>query len=446
MSKAKSKKKTKRKTKQKKFNYRWIWILVGALIVLGIMAGVLVWLIPKVAQTGTVRVGLPQLELQLAKGVTFDDFKEGDKTTKYYDNTLTLTDDSKIKFTDVTLKGRGNTTWGLPKKPMQIKFSHKTPFLGMEKAKKWVLLANYLDASQIRNDTAMYVSRMLDFSPTLGGEFAELTVNGDYQGLYYVTHHVGVSKNEVDLRDEKGVLVEVDNLHKHELKCYASTEGMCLSVKDEVNKDMEAEAMKEFLRDFNTLEAAAKKQDFKTVSSVIDVDSFAKYFLLSEFTVNPDAYTSSWFMYKDGSEDKIHAGPGWDFDLALGNHKWRWNISEDFYSPELDMIREVEAAGGKIVTNGKVIEKEPDQAISKLVYRLVQIPEFRERVKSIFNEQMHGKKDKLLNHMIAQVNDIYGSAMRNQERWNLGDFKKEVKYLMDWTAKRYEHFEEVYGE
>ena len=111
MGKAKSKKKTKRKAKQKKFNYKWIWILIGVLVALGIVAGVLVWLIPKVTQTGTVRVGLPQLELQLAKGVTFDDFKEGDKTTKYYNNTLTLTDASdKIKFVDVTLKGRGNTT------------------------------------------------------------------------------------------------------------------------------------------------------------------------------------------------------------------------------------------------------------------------------------------------------------------------------------------------
>ena len=445
---AKSKKKSNRKAKQKKkFEYKWTLILVSALVVLGVLIGVLVWLMPKTAKTGTTRIGLPQLELQLAKGLAFDDFKEGDKTTKYYDNTLTLTDDSdKIKFVDVTLKGRGNTTWNLPKKPMQIKFSHKTPFLGMEKAKKWVLLANYLDTSQIRNDTAMYVSRMLDFSPTLGGGFAELTVNGDYQGLYYVTHHVGVSKNEVDLRDEKGVLVEVDNLHKHELKCYTSTEGMCLSVKDEVNKDMETEAMKEFLRDFNNLEAATKKQDFETVDSVIDVDSFAKYFLLSEFTVNPDAYTSSWFMYKDGPKDKIHAGPGWDFDLALGNREWHWNINEDFYSPELDMIREIEATGGKIVADGKVIEKEPDQAISKLIYRLMRMPEFRERVKSIFSEKMQGKKGKLLNHMIVQVGDIYGAAMRNQERWGLGDFKKETKYLMGWTAKRYEYFEEVYRE
>ena len=445
---AKSKKKSNRKAKQKKkFEYKWTLILVSALVVLGVLIGVLVWLMPKTAKTGTTRIGLPQLELQLAKGLTFDDFKEGDKTTKYYDNTLTLTDASdKIKFVDVTLKGRGNTTWNLPKKPMQIKFSHKTPFLGMEKAKKWVLLANYLDASQIRNDSAMFVSRMLDFSPTLGGEFAEVTVNGNYQGLYYVTHHVGVNKNEVDLRDEKGVLVEVDNLHKHELKCYTSTEGMCLSVKDEVNKDMETEAMKEFLRDFNNLEAATKKQDFETVDSVIDVDSFAKYFLLSEFTVNPDAYTSSWFMYKDGPKDKIHAGPGWDFDLALGNREWYWNINEDFYSPELDMIREIEATGGKIVADGKVIEKEPDQAISKLIYRLMRMPEFRERVKSIFSEKMQGKKGKLLNHMIVQVGDIYGAAMRNQERWGLGDFKKETKYLMGWTAKRYEHFEEVYGE
>ena len=49
--------------------------------------------------------------------------------------------------TDMSMKGRGNTTWGLPKKPYQIKLDSKQDILGMGKAKKWVLLANYGDRS-----------------------------------------------------------------------------------------------------------------------------------------------------------------------------------------------------------------------------------------------------------------------------------------------------------
>ena len=221
---------------------------------------------------------------------------------------------------------------------------------------------------------------------------------------------------------------------------------MCLSVEDLVNKELEKEAMEGFLHDFDALEVAAKKKDFKAVSELIDVESFAKYFLLSEFTVNPDAYTSSWYMYKDGDEDKIHAGPGWDFDLALGNHEWVWNLNGDFYSPELDMVRKVEAFGGKVVTaKGRVIEKEPDLATSKTFYYLMEMPEFRKEVKAVFNEQMHGKKDELLNHMRGQISYIYAAAMRNEGKWHRGNFEKDVAYLMDWVAKRYDHFEEEYG-
>ena len=207
---AKSKHKPKKK-KSKKSSLRWLWISLIALAVMGVIVAGLIWLIPKIVKTGEAHVGVPQLELQFADGTSFDDFKTGAKTTKYHGNTLTVIDEKGLsKFEDVTVKGRGNTTWERSKKPMQIKFAKKTDFLDMEKTRKWVLLANYLDASQIRNDTAMYVSLMLDFMPTLGGEFVELNVDGDYQGLYYVTHHVEIGKNVVDLRDEKGVLVEID--------------------------------------------------------------------------------------------------------------------------------------------------------------------------------------------------------------------------------------------
>lgn len=51
--------------------------------------------------------------------------------------------ESSYVSSDVTVKGRGNTTWGLPKKPYQIKLDSKQDILGMGKNKTWVLLANY---------------------------------------------------------------------------------------------------------------------------------------------------------------------------------------------------------------------------------------------------------------------------------------------------------------
>ena len=57
------------------------------------------------------------------------------ETTKLYDG-------------KIEIKGRGNSTWGLPKKPYKIKLDSKTNLFSMGKNKHWVLLANYYDSSK----------------------------------------------------------------------------------------------------------------------------------------------------------------------------------------------------------------------------------------------------------------------------------------------------------
>ncbi|HQG10747.1 MAG TPA: CotH kinase family protein, partial [Dermatophilaceae bacterium] len=87
-------------------------------------------------------------------------------------------------------KGRGNYTWGLPKKPYQIKFNSWTAILGMPKAKAWVLLANDADGSLMRNKLAF------DYALAIGSPYApesrwvDLVVNGQYLGNYLVAEKV----------------------------------------------------------------------------------------------------------------------------------------------------------------------------------------------------------------------------------------------------------------
>ena len=52
---------------------------------------------------------------------------------------------------DVKIKGRGNSTWGMPKKPYALKFDEKTSLLDEPEDKSWVLLANYADKTSLRN-------------------------------------------------------------------------------------------------------------------------------------------------------------------------------------------------------------------------------------------------------------------------------------------------------
>jgi hypothetical protein len=57
------------------------------------------------------------------------------------------------------IRGRGNSTWDMPKKPYRIKLDKKAPLLGMPENKNWVLLANYADKSLMRNELAFELSK-----------------------------------------------------------------------------------------------------------------------------------------------------------------------------------------------------------------------------------------------------------------------------------------------
>ena len=422
-------------------------ILGGGLLALIICVSVVVWAIVANASNDDAKYSdneLPVMRLTL-NGVTFEEIASGAKNIKYPGNSLKLYDDGSVQeFTEVELKGRGNSTWDMAKKPLQIKLEDKADLFGLNKARKWVLIANLFDFSKLRNDVAANVANMLDIGQAQKGQYLELYIDDEYQGLYYLTHKPEIDKNVVDLRNSMGVLVEVDNLHGLGTGCYTAEDSTCIIAKDLVSEDLEAEAMGDFMTNFNLLIQAARDKDFTMVESLIDVKSFAEYYLLSEFTVNPDAYISSWFMYKDGVGDKIHAGPGWDFDYALGNKNWIWRSTDDFYSPENDMIREIDAMGGKFVVDGQVIEKEADGIASKLIYYLMKIPEFREEVDKVFREQMSGRKNELLMDLRWQASKIYSASLRDSEKWGV-PLEGEVEYLIDWVSRRFDHFEKTYG-
>ena len=60
-----------------------------------------------------------------------------------------------------SIRGRGNTTWSKPKKPYALKLDKKQKIMDMPKHKRWVLIANYLDNTFMKNEIAFYLSELL---------------------------------------------------------------------------------------------------------------------------------------------------------------------------------------------------------------------------------------------------------------------------------------------
>ena len=113
---------------------------------------------------------LPRLELY-SEGLTVSEiYKNGKNIT--YEATAFFPDDGL--YQEIELKGRGNSTFVADKIPFQIKFSKKVDLFGMGKSKKWILLANYYDETQLRNAVAFYLERELGEQYALNGQYVEI--------------------------------------------------------------------------------------------------------------------------------------------------------------------------------------------------------------------------------------------------------------------------------
>jgi hypothetical protein len=255
------------------------------------------------------------------------------------------------------VRGRGNSTWGWPKKPYRLKLTTSTALLGMPKGKNWVLLANYADKTLMRNDIAFMFSRSLGMEYTVRDQYVELNLNGVYQGVYQLTEHIRIDKDRVNIPELKvgdtaadkitgGYLLEIDfrlnkdycienswdsacqngvNTQRDVDFCIDSTHGMepfCLANPDTLHDDAWA-AQRTYITTYVAdTEAALFGSNFADpttgYAAYLDVDSTINYYLINELFKNVDGAVASAYLYKKRG-DKLFFGPIWDFDLALGN-------------------------------------------------------------------------------------------------------------------------------
>lgn len=225
-----------------------------------------------------------------------------------------------------SFRGRGNSTWAYPKKPYAIKLDSKTEVLGMPKHKRWVLLANWMDRTLLRNAVTFEMARqIMDWAPR--GEFVEFYLNGVHQGNYYLCEQIKIDKNRINISEfeddategeEGGYLLEFDTNYQAEINYFMSKYyNYPVTIKDPDEKIITSWQHPLFTYIDNYIEEteyALINQDFETAFSKIDLSTFVDYFLIQEISGNWECnHPKSSYMYKDAG-GKICAGPVWDFD------------------------------------------------------------------------------------------------------------------------------------
>ncbi|HMP31491.1 MAG TPA: CotH kinase family protein, partial [Saprospiraceae bacterium] len=215
------------------------------------------------------------------------------------------------------VRGRGNSTWGMPKKPYKIKLKSDASIAGLKAEKDWVLLANYLDGAHILNAIAFKIGHQLAMPYTNNIIPVELSINGIYNGLYMLTEQVEVKKNRVNIGKD-GIFLELDSYFDEDWKFRSTVFNLPVNIiNPEITSQDQVNPIKE---QFNQLESLLTSAQFpnNNYTDIFDIDAYVNFLIVCMLTDNQELnHPKSTFMHKLPN-GKFTMGPLWDFDWAFG--------------------------------------------------------------------------------------------------------------------------------
>ncbi len=282
---------------------------------------------------------------------------------------LTDTEGETLLIADADVKVRGNWTTTYDKKPLRLKFTEKQNLLGMNDGasmRNWLLLAEYKDASMLRNKTILTIADALLAEDELyasDAEFVEVIVNGEYWGLYLLAEQQQVNPHRVNVTEatientgtDIGYFLEYDGYYTEEAELqsfyvdYADNAPLIPFAGDEVSdksicplnegdgdpkrdtgitikSDIYSQEQRDFIasyinnvyrilyaaayedkaycfsEDYSAIIESAEMTPQQAVEAVVHIESLADAYILNEVACDADIYWSSFFMSVDFGE------------------------------------------------------------------------------------------------------------------------------------------------
>ena len=281
------------------------------------------------------------------------------------------------------IKGRGNSSWEASqqlfgKYAYNMKLDSKTNLLGMDTAessgaKSWCLLANNADESMLRNTLTFDLANALGLPYTPEYRFVDIYDNGEYMGQYLITEKVDVGSSKLikgeafdDINedavgevnettvggtysyggqtyqmqyanvsadgntstipyDNTGTYLlefEIVDRYTAEASWFISPKGQHVVVK---SPEFATKEQVEYIaQKYAEMEAMVYGDSYTLdeLSAKMDVDSFAKVYLVQELSSNLDSAATSYYVMYDcsASAPKFVASPVWDYDWAYGQY------------------------------------------------------------------------------------------------------------------------------
>ncbi len=327
------------------------------------------------------------------------------------------------------IAGRGNYSWSLPKKPYKINLDKAASIFGLSPYKKWILLAEYMDGSMLYNSVPYQTAHLLDMPFTNHIFPVELTVNGQYRGLYVLTESKEVGKDRIDIGKD-GTLLELDVYYDDDWKFISDKYKLPVMVQYPESDDMSEQKLATIKNDFQTLEKLIYSSTFpdNNYLDYLDEKAFVDYMIVYQLSANFEInHPKSTYMNKEAG-GKYRMGIIWDFDWALGYN----DFTEQHYDlslatqPLLDENRN--SAGSKFFSR---IMKDPK--IKKLFYQRWKW--FRENKYQSLKQ--HVKEYSLLiNKAYAEDHKVWGL------RGSSGILENDLQKALTWLDARANYIDE----
>ena len=218
--------------------------------------------------------------------------------------------------------------------------------------KDWVLYAAAADPSMLRNRMVFETYQAMrpgDWG--VHSRYVELIINGEYKGVYVMMDKITQNEKRVNVKwdvddaTKRGFILKFDKTDipdrsvdypdgdektflskysgKYDITTYDAQVDQAFEIEYPEKEDIQDDGgnwyevvnfIKGKINDFETALAAG---DYATVQQIIDYESWADWFILSEYTKNVDAFRASCVFVYDGN--KIKATPLWDQELSFNN-------------------------------------------------------------------------------------------------------------------------------
>lgn len=326
------------------------------------------------------------------------------------------------------IKVRGHSSSVQAKKAYRLKMSNETDVYGMGSAKDWLLIANAVDASKLRNYVAYTMAKEWGIPYISDFEWADVYLNGEYNGNYMIMEPIEAGENRVEIDTSgEGIILEMKNrdyrLHEEDI-WFTDASGMIITVKSpkEVSED-KLKNTEDFIKDVTEqMESCRTEKQYLALAEKIDMESFALMYLMDEITNEIDAGWFSTYYFINPKDGKLYAGPVWDYDKCLGNQKDRgiYPQFDCFYYCYPELLSDNEYFMQEV--KGLY-----ESTVRPSVVRMIE--------EGLKTEQEYIRLSEYMDEIVRPVKS--GSVI------NAGSFDDNVAYISDYLNKRLELVDEI---